>query len=549
MKRKACLCLLLALSMVASLMLPMTAMAEEALPDRLKAIGFQTEGYPIVTEPVTITVVGVTNPAYMGGAEDWAKNSFWVRMEEMTGVHVEFKQVVASDSWSELKSIIMGDTDLPDMFFQVNFTKQEEQKFGKQGLLMDISPYINDTYMPNLMELDRQYQSILKEITTPSGAIYTLPEITAQLPKRARENITVNQYWCEQLGIGLPTDTESFHQMLKAFKEGDSNGNGIADEIPMSVVGISELNKLMTMFGYIWGENGMFADDENQTMTYVPVTENYKEFLKYFQKLYAEGLLDSQTFTQTRSDLKAKGSGDLPTIGVIYTNSPRTIVDGLSQRYPDGDISDVNQIRLNDYAFVVLTSADGKQYCPNNSNLCTTGRFLMSSTCEYPEVVARWMDYLYTQEGGEAVWMGKEGVDFQVEGDTIVWLDNGMPVADDKMLDIRVKAAIQMNGNQPGIRPDACLLMEPELLSIQSSVSEYVRTAMPSFYFDDEEVTKVSQITADLTPYVEQFAANAIVGNVDIDAEWDTFVKTLEAMRYRELLDLYQGCLDRYMGR
>lgn len=541
--------LALMLAMALTLCAGAAVAAQEELPERLKAIGFQAEGYPIVTEPVTITVVGVTNPAYMGGVEEWQKNSFWVRMEEMTGVKVEFKQVIATESWNEIKSILMASGDMPDVFFQVNFTKQEEQKYGGQGLFMDLSPYINETYMPELMALDAEYRSILKEITTPSGAIYTLPEITAQLPKRARENITVNQLWCEVLGIGLPTDTESFYEMLKAFKEGDPNQNGIADEIPMSVVGMANLNKLMTMFGYIYGENGMFADDDNENMIYVPVTENYKNFLKYFQKLYAEGLLDPDTFTQSAADVKAKGSGETPQLGVFYSNSPRTVVDGLSQRFPEGDISDVSQIRMVDYTFVVLTAENGAQYCPNNSNLCTTGRFVMSGSCAYPEVVARWMDYLYTQEGGEAVWMGKEGVDFAVEDGAIVWMDNGTPVSDDKMLDIRVKSSVQMNGNQPGIRPDACLLMEPELLAVQSSVSEYVRVAMPSFYFLDGEVTQVSQLSADLTPYIEQFAAGAIVGNIDIDAQWDTFVATLEAMGYPKLLEIYQGCLDRYMGR
>lgn len=190
--------LVLVLCMLATAM-PVLAQEEAELPERLKEIGFQTEGYPIVTKPLTLTVVGITNPAYLGGAEDWSKNSFWVRMEEMTGVKIEFKQIIATDSWKEIKSVLMASNDLPDMFFQVNFTKQEEQKYGSQGLLMDLSPYINETYMPELMALDTCYQSILKEITTPSGAIYTLPEITAQLPKRARENIVVNEYWCELL--------------------------------------------------------------------------------------------------------------------------------------------------------------------------------------------------------------------------------------------------------------------------------------------------------------------------------------------------------------
>ena len=32
----------------------------------------------------------------------------------------------------------------------------------------------------------------------------------------------------------MPTTTDEFYQVLKAFKEQDPNGNGKADEIPMT---------------------------------------------------------------------------------------------------------------------------------------------------------------------------------------------------------------------------------------------------------------------------------------------------------------------------
>ncbi|NLM26642.1 MAG: hypothetical protein GX211_00490 [Clostridiaceae bacterium] len=523
---------------------------DSGIPKHLAEIGYQPTGYPVVTKPITFTLAGITNPVYLGTAEDWKKNKFWIRMEEMTNVKFDFIKVISPEAWEEQKSIMMASQDLPDVFFQCKFSKQEEQKFGGQGLLMDIKPYITEEYIPNLVALDKQYPGLLKEITTPTGAIYSLPEITALLPKRAAENITVNKTWCKILGIDLPTDTESFYQMLKAFKTGDPNQNGKPDEIPMCVAGMSQLKFFTTMFGYIYGENGMFADDENQNIIYVPTTPEYKEYLKYFQKLYAEGLMDPDTFALTTNDVKAKGSAKDPLLGVIYTRSARTVVDGLSQLHPDGDIGNVDHIRLNDYEYVVLKAANGKQYCPANSNLATTGRCVVTSKCKYPEVFMRWMDYLYTQEGGTAVWMGREGKEFKIEDGVLKWLnEDGTVASDDKMLDIRKKAAIQMGGNQPGLRPDVVLKMELELVRMQEVVSDYIRPAMPSFYFEDSQVSELTALTADLNPYIEQFAANAITGNIDIDKEWDTFQNTIQQMGGERLRLIYQACLDRYMGK
>ena len=106
-----------------------------------------------------------------------------------------------------------------------------------------------------------------------------------------------------------------------------------------------------------------------------------------------------------------------------------------------------------------------------------------------------------------------------------------------------------MGGNQPGLRPDVVLKMELELVRMQEVVSDYIRPAMPSFYFEDSQVSELTALTADLNPYIEQFAANAITGNIDIDKEWDTFQNTIQQMGGERLRLIYQACLDRYMGK
>ena len=48
-----------------------------------------------------------------------------------------------------------------------------------------------------------------------------------------------NAEWLEALGVTeLPTTTEGFYELLKRFKTEDPNGNGEADEIPLSLIHI-----------------------------------------------------------------------------------------------------------------------------------------------------------------------------------------------------------------------------------------------------------------------------------------------------------------------
>jgi putative aldouronate transport system substrate-binding protein len=44
----------------------------------------------------------------------------------------------------------------------------------------------------------------------------------------------VYQPWLDALGLEEPETIDEFHEMLLAFKNDDPNGNGVADEIPLS---------------------------------------------------------------------------------------------------------------------------------------------------------------------------------------------------------------------------------------------------------------------------------------------------------------------------
>lgn len=114
-----------------------------------------------------------------------------------------------------------------------------------------------------------------------------------------------NGKWLEALGVEeLPKTTDEFYELLKRFKEEDPNGNGQADEIPLLDVKMESSRPwLLAAFGIKeWG-----IEENNGKVRYAPMEEAYKEYLTYMHKLYEEGLLDSETFSQSDEQKKAKG--------------------------------------------------------------------------------------------------------------------------------------------------------------------------------------------------------------------------------------------------
>lgn len=82
----------------------------------------------------------------------------------------------------------------------------------------------------------------------------------------------------------------------RAFKTGDPNGNGEADEIPLFCVSNYEQLLSYADFAYDAGTKTAVIDG---VLTYIPTTDYYKDFLADIAALFAEGVLDPNDLTQS----------------------------------------------------------------------------------------------------------------------------------------------------------------------------------------------------------------------------------------------------------
>ena len=101
-------------------------------------------------------------------------------------------------------------------------------------------------------------------------------------------------------GQQVPDSVDGFVDLLRAFRDGDPNGNGQADEIPFSVRwadGVSGIRAWFHPFGTTSAFVGpMFIRDNIvQATTLQP---GYRDAVtQWLHTIYAEGLLDQEAFT------------------------------------------------------------------------------------------------------------------------------------------------------------------------------------------------------------------------------------------------------------
>lgn len=72
---------------------------------------------------------------------------------------------------------------------------------------------------------------------------------------------------------------------------------------------------------------------------------------------------------------------------------------------------------------------------------------------------------------------------------------------------------------------------------------------MPLITFTDDENNELAVMRLDLIEYIKSFEASCIMGQKDIEAEWENYLATLESLQMDRLVEIYNDALARYNAK
>ncbi len=501
------------------------------------AAGALANEYPICSPgEVTMTMIASRDTSLNVPFEE---HNFFPWMEEITGVKWNVTAIDKTDFTQQLNLIFTG-SDLPDVLFHCNpnLSASFVMNQGYAGTLIPLNDLI-DQYAPNLKALLDRDQSYWNSITLPDGNIYAIPAFG--LSYLTNCFTIINERWLEKLGLSAPTNTEELYEVLKAFKEQDPNGNGIADEIPLCpAYGIGSIKRFSAWFGLLYdeySENYVHADEDNKVIFNPFQEEQYKTYLKYFKKLYDEGLLDNDVFVQNNAQVIAKGSGEVQMIGVSEVK---------------GTTNAVSQAESWNYGVMPVLESPWGDKVYGARRQCVPGLFAITSACEHPEIAIQWVDYLFSEEGGRFAWMGKEGVTYTLRD------DGGFDwnLGEETLTGLRSHDCIEAGGGVSAFSPD--LWKKADVTSVTGYTNNQrqifedsgdVKDPFPYLYYDDMTAAELSSLRADINSYCDQMLAAFITGTKDIDADWDEYISTLKAMQVDRMIEIMQEAVDISVGK
>ena len=506
------------------------------------------------TEPIVITAFIDGDPSL-----DYTQNYSLKYLEEKTGVRIDpTGYVFSSQEAPTQKQLLMASGDYPDIFLAntegAAFSFSEIMTYGVQeGMLIPLGDLIaNAPRLSELYELRPEYYNLH---VSPDGNIYSICRFSECGHCRAAAKIYVNMDWLNKLNLSVPTTTDEFYDMLVAFKTQDPNGNGQADEIPLS--GVSSwtsgfLNAFLEIDDY--SGNKKYVADIDGKIEFQANKEEYREALRYLNKLYTEGLVDAAAFTQESSQFKQ-------TVG----NDP-TLVGAFPGAIYMTDIQNAYTYE-NFVAIEPLKGPEGVQYASTNMfiNMNLQGFFEITDRCANPEAAIAWIDAAMQPEASIIRYYGAEGHGWQyaeagqqnVLGGDYVW--QFLPGSDEYtnesfsfgpilgLKEHRAQWSPMASAEQLATDPT---IFEARIESeTENLYAPYLIDAVPNtFYLEGDETGKYNDLKTTIGDYVTMSMAQFITGAKSLDSDWDQYLSDLEGYGVEQYVELLQKGYDNIYG-
>jgi len=460
-------------------------------------------------------------------------------LEEKTGTHLEWETSIASGD-GERFNLMIASGNYPDIIIG-NWSTIGIEEYIEDGVIFDMSPYVKDV-MPNFTKFTNEHPDFARAYVHDGGKVFYTPYIRKDIKLNIFTGPVIRTDWLKKLNLEVPTNSEELYNVLKAFKTQDPNGNGKADEVPMTAVYNStalSLDPLLHMFGTT---NNFYVEDGK--VKFGIMEDGFEEGLKYTAKLYSEGLIDPDYLVQERTASRSKITNNIS--GFAFEYQPSAVMSAMKEKDPAFKWEGIPVLKNQEGEKSSLMSAYANSVYQPAAAAISTG-------CEEPFGAMKWLDFIYSDEGHMIMNFGREG-------DTYEMVD-GTPVISDKLKnDPQGRSASVMwqrsfatyNSYFPATQDwisYGTYLEDEGKVAIETWADGVVTDRiLPSLIFGAEDSERIKELFTPIETYVDECVDKIIIGQEKIE----NLPKIREEIKNRgidEVLKIYQKAYDEYYSK
>lgn len=446
-------------------------------------------------------------------------------------------------------------TDLPDLVDMTNYSQSEIEKLGQDGMLLDINAAIDQydedgsikafwaEYFPTFLGLNLNEE----------GKMYTIPWLTTRYPVDGTtfngwsHGISIRKDWLDKLEIEYkPVITaEEFKDICVAFREGDANGNGIADEvIALDPTSVSwPHSNLMTAFGF---NKWISFNADTEEVICAWYTEGLKGYISYIKEL-----IDAEVF-----DVSIIGHGEVAST-LTSGNRAGAISDMHNETWVEPTVADENA----EYLPVIITTDYGTYMNFSEKYGTNIVASAIPAVSENAEAVIDYMDWMFNPENMDFYMYGLEG-EVATRNEKGAW--TYLP-KEEYTVDMSISAL------NLGLLEDARALPRWRVNKVmREGITEYSKNPLKNDFLGQvydrkldfeilchelptarptqEEIDKLSAIENTLVTYMSETFSKLIVGDYSIE-DYDSYVAEMEELGLKDYYEIQKNQIERFLNR
>ena len=358
----------------------------------------ETGGDSGTGEPIELTFYNAD------ATEDSWADPVALALTEATGVKLKTDYPVSSTD--QKVALMIAEQNYPDMIY----AKGDAGSLIEAGALIDLTDLI-EQYGPNIKKMYGDELDKLK-YSQEDPSIYQLSSY-AMGGTSYKNSGTAQIQWAvlKENDYKIPKDTAEFEEMLRSYLAAHPTTDDGLERIGLTL-SAADWHWMITLgnpAGYIAEgapDNGQWLIDKDYNAVYKFRSEKVREYFKWLNKLYNDGILDHEFATQTHEDYIAKiASGRV----VSLFDTDWDYADGEKILIADGKLDQT-------YAGLPLTMDENTKAPSLAPQGLTTGQGVgITTACKDPVAAIKFMDYICSDEGQVLVNGGIKDVNYFVD--------------------------------------------------------------------------------------------------------------------------------------
>lgn len=524
---------------------PTAAAATPAATDEPSGDDIEDTGLPLVDELTELNIwtnYSVDTVQYYDGP---GETPWYAELEERTNVHVNWTIGVGSgNTYMEKLLIEINAGDIPyDAIVGLDriYTGGQSSAYT-DGLIVSLNDYLE--YCPNYMAVLQSAPDIYEKNCKTDEGLYLAFERLYTLDNSQEGGMVIRQDWLDEISMELPQTIEEYYDVLKAF------------QVQLDADSAMWINKFGNLvggpFGSAYDITSFFDVEQSSYMFYQvdgevkfsPFEDGFKSYLQLLAGWYTEGLI--------YQDFISHGSTMNPPDDII-ANNDCGIINTFIKRIPDfNEKSGGSWIG----AYTPVLEKGQQTHFSSVMYIMPSWGTVICADSDNIELTCRFFDYFYSEDGQFFCNYGIEGLTWEDGSDgepqlipdklfgspefnyndTVAWyyymcFDGSTTVNDASPRAAYYSDAQQQTADIWAYNTDGAYVM-PNGVSMTTEENEQFRL-----------------ILADSATLIQEYYCAAIMGEKNLEGDYDEFVAQLKSLGMDEAVACYQTALGRYNAR